>query len=263
MWKWIQDIDRLLRGEVTRLSALRSGRIDIDPRGLVAALLVLGGVYGFCMGWFALFNRATPELLQVLASTVKVPALFLLTLAVTFPSLYVFNALVGSQLSAGSLLRLLLASLGVAVAVLSSFATIVGFFSLTTENYPFMIVMNVLLFGIAGALGLVFLLQTLNRLRWIGAQPEAPAAPASEPAAAGAAEPAPSGALEQTPGLALGRNVVVVFRCWVIVFALVGAQMSWVLRPFIGNPHEPFMWFRPRYSNFFESVWQSLIGLFR
>ena len=37
--------------------------------------------------------------MQWLATTLKVPALLFLTLAVTFPSLYVFNALVGSRLN--------------------------------------------------------------------------------------------------------------------------------------------------------------------
>ena len=27
-----------------------------------------------------------------------------------------------------------------------------------------------------------------------------------------------------------------------VVFGLVGAQMGWVLRPFIGNPNQPFQW---------------------
>jgi hypothetical protein len=30
--------------------------------------------------------------------------------------------------------------------------------------------------------------------------------------------------------------------------------MSWVLRPFIGNPDLPFTWFRARESNFFIDV---------
>jgi len=34
----------------------------------------------------------------------------------------------------------------------------------------------------------------------------------------------------------------------------VGAQMGWDLRPFIGNPNQPFAWLRPRESNFFEGV---------
>ena len=53
----------------------------------------------------------------------------------------------------------------------------------------------------------------------------------------------------------------VVFRCWVIVFGLVGAQMGWVLRPFIGDPNREFQWFRERESNFFESVYHAFLNL--
>ena len=60
----------------------------------------------------------------------------------------------------------------------------------------------------------------------------------------------------------LGPNVKTVFRCWVILFGLVGAQMGWVLRPFIGKPGLPFVWFRGRESNFFEGVWQAIVSLF-
>jgi hypothetical protein len=252
MWQGFLELDRILRGEATRPSALRTGKMDLRLRSLAAVITVLGGLYGFCMGWFALFNREAPEYRQLLASVVKVPALFFLTLLVTFPSLYVFNALVGSRLSAAALLRLLVAALGVLTAVLASFGPIVAFFSLTTTNYPFMGLLNVLLFAAAGLLGLAFLLQTLHRLAVAGGEPPAEGAAAGEEA----------GALEHTPGLELGRNVRVVFRCWVVVFALVGAQMSWVLRPFIGDPQLPFTWFRPRQSNFFEAVWQALRHLF-
>ena len=53
-----------------------------------------------------------------------------------------------------------------------------------------------------------------------------------------------------------------VFRCWIVVFGLVGSQMGWVLRPFIGNPDEPFTFFRQRQSNFFEAVWHEIVNLF-
>ena len=46
------------------------------------------------------------------------------------------------------------------------------------------------------------------------------------------------------------------------VLELVGVQMSWVLRPFIGAPDRPFEWFRDRQSNFFEAVSRALIELF-
>ena len=60
----------------------------------------------------------------------------------------------------------------------------------------------------------------------------------------------------------LGHHVKTVFRIWVVVFGLVGAQMSWVLRPFVGDPASPFVWFRPRTSNFFQAVAQTLSNLF-
>jgi hypothetical protein len=233
------------------------------PAGGLAILIgLMGGAYGLCMGWFALVNRDEAEYAQVVASMVKVPALFLLTLAVTFPSLYVFNALVGSRLRAGALLRLLVAALAVNGAVLASFGPIVAFFSLTTVSYPFLVLLNVLFFAVSGTLGLVFLLQTLHRMTL---PPFVPPAPPLGPEAAPPAPvpaPEPEGALDRVEGSVLGKNVKAVFFCWVVVFALVGAQMSWVLRPFIGSPDRPFTWFRPRESHFFEAVAKALNDLF-
>jgi hypothetical protein len=48
-----------------------------------------------------------------------------------------------------------------------------------------------------------------------------------------------------------------------VLFALVGSQMGWVLRPFIGQPNVPFTFFRERHANFFAGVWKHLINLFR
>ena len=112
-----------------------------------------------------------PNALQVVASMVKVPLLFYLTLLVTLPSLYVFNALVGSRLTLGTVVRLLVASLGVMVAVLASLGPIVAFFSVSTASYPFMLLFNVVVFAVAGVLGLSFLLQTLHRLSILDSQP--------------------------------------------------------------------------------------------
>lgn len=257
MRRWFSALDGILRGEVTRPANLRAGRLDLPVGGLTLILILLGFSYGFCMGWFALFDRTVPEYWQVLAAMLKVPALFFLTLLVTFPSLYVFNALVGSQLDAATLLRLLLASLSVTLAVLASFGPIVAFFSVTTDHYPFMVLLNVVVFALAGSLGLSFLLQTLHRLNVVSRPTEAAAAEGdqSQPAAS-------QGALEPIEPRIPARNVTIVFRCWVVIFALVGGQMSWVLRPFIGRPDQPFEWFRTRHSNFFESVWTTLQQLF-
>jgi len=55
----------------------------------------------------------------------------------------------------------------------------------------------------------------------------------------------------------------VLLRAWLIVFAFVGIQMGWVLRPLIGAPGTPFSWFRPVHSNFFEAIAQQILNLFK
>jgi hypothetical protein len=249
MLKALRALDAVLRGETTQASLLRSGQFDVPVAGFAALIVGLGAFYGFCMSWFALFNRDTPAYAQVFGSMVKVPLLFLLTLLVTLPSLYIFNALVGSRLGGLALVRLLVASLAVTLAVLASFGPIVAFFAVTTTSYPFIVLLNVAVFAVAGLLGLAFLLQTLHRLSLDAGEP--PAATAKT-----------AGALDRAPGSVLGKNVKKVFFCWVIVYGLVGAQMSWVLRPFIGSPDRPFEWFRYRESNFFEAIARALAQLF-
>ncbi len=54
-----------------------------------------------------------------------------------------------------------------------------------------------------------------------------------------------------------------VFRVWIVIYALVGCQMAWVLRPFILNPGTEFGWFRARYANFFTDVWHTLWNLLK
>jgi hypothetical protein len=255
---WVRELDRILRGDATRPSALRRGQVEVPAGGLTVVIVVLSMTYGACMGCFALFKTGGPSWPQILASAVKVPLLFVLTLVVTFPSLYVFNALVGSRLRAEALLKLLIAAMGVNLAVLASFGPITAFFSLTTESYPFMVLLNVAFFAVSGVLGLAFLLQTLHRLTLPAPPPAALPADAKLEAAPASG---PEGALEHVGGSVLGKNVKAVFTCWVVVFALVGAQMSWVLRPFIGSPTRPFAWLRDRESNFFEAVGRALTDL--
>jgi hypothetical protein len=252
----LAELDRILRGELTRVSSLRKGGIELSPGRLSQIIVILGMIYGVCMGTFAVFRLRGPSIWQLVASMVKVPLLFYLTLLVTLPSLYVFNALVGSRLSLGTVIRLLVASLGVMVTVLASLGPIVAFFSVSTTSYPFMILFNVVVFAVSGSLGLSFLLQTLHRLSILDAQPPDPPGDAAWESAE------PAGPIDPVEHRVLGRHVKRVFQIWVIVFGLVGAQMGWVLRPFIGNPDVGFVWFRGRESNFFQAVYRTFLSLF-
>lgn len=261
---WFAQLDSILRGQATHPSRLQQGELNIQADGLLVMLTALGMSYGFCMSWYAVL-RDDPQYMQVVASMIKVPLLFFLTLAVTFPSLYVFNALIGSRLSFSSMLQLLVGSQAVLLAVLASFGPIVAFFSVTSTSYFFILLLNVAVCGLAGSLGIRFLLQTLHRLTDALYVPIVLAAP--EPAEAA---PPDSAVHAAAPGplTRIGRpesreRVRVVFYVWVATFAVVGGQMAWVLRPFIGNPNAPFTWFRPRQSNFLEAVVESVRRLFQ
>jgi hypothetical protein len=274
MFKHFRNLDRVLRGDATRLEELRSGRLEVSATGLALAGLALAALYGVCMGSYGIVTGKEGGWMQIISSMIKVPALFALTLLVTFPSLYVFNALVGSRLSLQSMVRLLVAGIAVMLALLASFGTIVAFFGFTSTSYNFMKLLNVLIFAVSGVIGLSFLLQTLHRLSVsmtdFSTSRDLPSADAPIPVDVRATAPAPGATLPHAParpgaldrdGGEVGRNVKTVFRIWVVVFGLVGAQMSWVLRPFIGDPGLPFAWFRQRQGNFFEDVWRSLMQL--
>ena len=269
MLKWFRQLDKILRGDATRLSSLTDAEIKIPVGGLLVAVLLLGALYGFCAGSFAMIQTAGQAYKQFIASAIKLPMLFFLTLVVTFPSLYVFNALIGTRLSVVSVVRLLIAALGVMLAVLASLGPIVVFFGLSTKNYSFMVLLNVATSTAAGVLGLKFLLHTLDRLVIVQQGTEA-AGNDSGQTNSNPDSPPSSGDKPAEPTAALdpaGESTTVkaksVFTIWTVVFALVGAQMSWVLRPLIGYaPDQPFVLFRERESNFFIAVAQSLLNLF-
>ncbi|MHC4229105.1 MAG: hypothetical protein ACYSW0_16890 [Planctomycetota bacterium] len=275
MLKWFKQLDEILRGDATRMSSLSEGEIRIPVGGLSVTVALLGVLYGLCAGSFAMIRTGGEAYMQLIAGAIKLPMLFFLTLAVTFPSLYVFNALIGTRLSVVSALRLLIAALGVMLAVLASLGPIVVFFALSTKNYPFMVLLNVATSTVAGILGLKFLLSTLDRLVVVQEGGKSSrVGPKSDGAEAGGAQnvsdttpvsedkPAEPTAALDVAGEFTTVKAKSVFRVWTAVFALVGAQMSWVLRPFIGSPTLPFEWFRERESNFFIAVVYALMNMF-
>lgn len=240
MRKLFKDIDGLLRGSFTRPEDLGSGRIAVPVVTLVVAAGLLGAGYGVFMGLYAVLRPGNASWLQMLATTAKVPLLFLLTLVVTYPSLYVFSALSNSRLRAAETLQLLLVAVTVNLAILASFGPVTGFFTLSTDSYPFMKLLNVAFFALAGFGGLAFLRRTLRAVFLADAE-------AGDEKAALRAQRRP-------------RNVL---RVWTLIYAAVGAQMGWVLRPFVGSPELPFELFRERESNVFMAILLSFAGLFR
>ncbi|MCE9636996.1 MAG: hypothetical protein K8T90_14930 [Planctomycetes bacterium] len=278
MRELLGHVDRLLRGGYTRREDLLEGRVTVASRTLATAGLVLGAVYGLFMGVFAAMRTEHPSWPQLLATMVKVPLLFLLTLVVTFPSLYVFSALSNSRLRGPDTLRLLLAAVTVNLALLASFGPVTGFFTLSTDSYPFLVILNVAFFAISGFAGLTFLRRALTTL-FEAPQVDEPERDAPPPPLAAdlfatspresPLPPMPTPTPSRSPSnVALsfapppddpGRRV---FRVWIVTYCVVGAQMAWILRPFIGTPGLEFSFFRPRGSNFLEALWHTLQRLF-
>jgi hypothetical protein len=259
-------VDELLRGRRTGPEVLETSATLLPLRSFLPAAIVLGCVYGFFMGWYAVLGREPPSYMQLVASTVKTPALFLLTLFVTFPSLYVFNALMGGRLGFAAALRLLVGAIVVNLAVAASLGPVLGFFTLSTTSYPFMVLLNVALLGTAGLISAGFLLRALRAL----SGPPEPA-PILPPNLAPEAPDAESAEASRLPRFLAARaaaeyeqrspSAAGIFPVWAVLYGLVGAQMAWVLRPFIGNPKIPFAWLRPIDGNFFSSVVEQILRL--
>lgn len=274
MLSWFANIDALLRGNLSKDRHSSEGDIDFPIVQVVFVSIILACIFGASIGSFTAVSAkvSSDGWMQLLASTVKAPLLFYLTLVVTFPSLYVFNALMGSRLNLFSALRLLVASIAVMVAVLASVGPIIVFFAFSTPGgragHRFILLLVVALCTVAGTLGLAYLLKMLQRYTQRGVSRPIP--PLSQAEAVLATIPLDvlevskplsrdmESSVEGSPSVAFA-----IFRVWVLVFAVVGAQMSWVLRPFIGSPDLEFSWFRDRSGNFFQAVFQMLFMLFK
>lgn len=233
MSKLFSRLDRLLRGEFTKPDELREGRVPVPVTTLVVASLLCGALYGVCMGLYAATGGIERGWQQFVASATKVPLLFLFTLVVTFPSLYVFGALAGSKLRMKDMLRLLVASVAVNLAVLASFGPVTVFFTVFTTSYAFISLLNVVFFILSGLVGLGFLARAVHAVF----------------------EQVPEGEKTSRAGAKSQSRARLIFRVWIVIYGIVGAQMGWILRPFIGNPELDFVWFRhDRQSNFFAAM---------
>jgi hypothetical protein len=166
------------------------------------------------------------SLWQGLSSAVKLPLLFLATLVICAPTLYFFNLIFGSNQSLSQNVALILTAITVTAVLMLSFAPIVLFFLLTTNHYQFFKLLNVGLFTISGFVGVGFLSRGMRIVSFGGKE-----------------------------GARARRNVV---RLWILIYAFVGSQMAWTLRPFVGAPGLEFELFRQLGGNFYANIFASI-----
>jgi hypothetical protein len=213
---------------------------------LVATICGAGLLYGACMGLYGWMYGTDYGPLHVVAASLKMPFLLLATLLVTAPSLHVVAALARSTLEARQTLRALLTATAIDTVVLASLAPVTAFFTMSTRSHPFMQLLNGLFLAVGGLTGLVFL--------WRGLI-ETQGRPASTPMAQRAQGEAAS---ERPPRLVLPFALKAVLAGWCVVYAGVGAQMAWLMRPFVGTPSLPQELFRAKDSNFLFGLFEAL-----
>ena len=95
--------------------------------------------------------------LMALTSAVKLPLLFLVTLAICLPTLYLFNLVFGARLSVRQSLALVMVAITVTAMLAVAFAPISLFFLITAPDYGFFKLLNVAILALSALVGLRFL----------------------------------------------------------------------------------------------------------
>lgn len=218
--KYFSVVMYLLRERKQFLEEIREGvKLKSKIFGLLISSTVFFAIYGAILG-------ASSTWMQCLVSAIKLPALYLLTLIICFPTLYFFNVMFGSKRTFEQYLTLLMTAMAMISILLFGFAPVSLFFLISSTDYTFFLLLNIAIMAITGFLGISFFYQGMQSL--------------SE---------------EDAEGKEIRLNIL---RFWLGLYAFVGTQLGWTLRPFFGSPGKAFELFRNRESNFYLSVWDSL-----
>ncbi len=194
---------------------------------LAGLLTAFGLVYGSVMGGYgASTGRWT---VQPLISAVKVPVLLIVTFSVAMPSFFVVNTLLGLRDDFRQAARALMATQAALTIILASLAPVTAFWYASYDNYNAAILFNALMFGVAA-----FAAQIVLRRYY-------------------------------RPLIQRNRRHRPMLWAWLILYAFIGIQMGWVLRPFIGDPELPPRLFRQSawgnaYVEVFDTLWKLIAG---
>ena len=151
---------------------------------------------------------------QVIYSAIKVPILLGATLLLSLPSYFVLNTLFGLRNDFATAWRAVVASQAGLTIILVSLAPITASCYVSSANYRVAILFNTLMFAVA-SVGAQSILRRAYR-----------------------------------PLIARDPKHRWLLRVWIFLYAFVGIQMGWNLRPFIGDPGQAVRFFR-------EGEWQN------
>jgi hypothetical protein len=235
-------------------------------------------IYGAVLG-------SSHSALQAGSSAIKLPLLFLATLAICLPTLYLFNLIFGARLTMMQAVVLIMVCITVIAVLALAFAPISLFFLISADNYEFFKLLNVSILVLA-ARGR----DALPDIRHARAQPP----PGGPSRSSGSRRPRPSrppsppprpnwrrsrlrhrpsptarsrsrcssrsnsapGFSEPEPLPQYRPASMTLLYIWIALFGFVGTQLAWTLRPFFGSPNEPFEPFRHLEGTFYADIFR-------
>ena len=187
---------------------------------LAICATVSASLYGATMGFFH-------SGLQAAASAVKTPMLFLLTLLICLPTLHFVGLLFGSRVRFGQTVIVLMTGVCQTSILLGAFAPISLFFLLSRSEYPFLLIMHVVIFAFCGAAGLASVYKNFEYIR-------------------------------KSVGTANDKLFAHhLLKLWMLLYMFVGTQMAYNLAPFI-NRQGPVTMFNQLGGNFYTYIWDIL-----
>jgi len=194
------------------------------PTNIISAQILIIALFAFCYG---LMMGSYNSWMQAISSGTKLMSLLFLTLIICFPSFYIVQLVLGSKVKIKQLAVMMLSGFLMTTTIMLAFAPIVLLFQLSGDNYNFLKFLHVGVFIFSGFFGMRAVLDALrNSFAAQGVYPQ------------------------------IGLSI---FRVWVIIFAFVGIQLAWNLRPFVGYKDIPFELFRENtQGNFYSSMAKSL-----
>lgn len=263
----------------------------IEERGLRELILQMLGSSVLSLACYGLVLGSSHSLPQAVSSAIKLPLLFLATLAICMPTLYLFNLVFGARLSVIQAVALIMVSITVTSVLALAFAPISLFFLITAHSYAFFKLLNVCILLLSAVVGLRFLIAGMRALNdhQIAAALLVPVVvePEPQPALVAAAvggngstgapaiapvSPAPGAApvsavpvsavpVAAAPVSAAAPRTIsqpsasmALLYIWILLFGFVGTQLAWTLRPFFGSPGHPFALFRHIKGTFYADI---------
>ena len=157
-------------------------------------------------------------------SAMKVPMLLGITVTVSMPSIFVINSLFGLRDDFRASLSAIIsaqAGLTIILASLSPLTVLFYVSNTATQAYSMAILFNALMFGVAAVTAQILL------------------------------------AIHFRPLIQKNARHRWIMRIWIFVYAFVGIQAGYVLRPFIGSPNAPTDFLRREsFQNAYVKVWE-------